>query len=124
MASPPGVSRSQRTPLARSMMFRAPARWTMPGPDSGSRAAGSLTGAGRRTSAPNSRWSSELSSSVASEYRTPTEGTEIPRSICDMRLAEHPIRRASSRTDNCRSSRARRSRGPSPVSGSKPADMV
>src|SRR5580658_7525699 len=151
MASAPGVSRSQRTPLARSMMLRPPLRCTMPGPGavggagprsacapgpaasglaasglaaSGLAASGLAAAApGRRTPAPNSRWSSELPSSLASEYSTPTDGTETPRSICEIRLAEHPIRRASSRTDSCRSSRARRSRGPSPVPGLKSPGM-
>src|SRR5580658_7209589 len=147
MASAPGVSRSQRTPLARSMIFRPSARCTMAGacrrgPPEAAPSATSAGGvstedkaAGDATepdpaapdrdacSAPNSRWSSELPSSLASEYSTPTDGTETPRSICEIRLAEHPIRRASSRTDSCRSSRARRSRGPSPVPGLKSPGM-
>jgi hypothetical protein len=60
---------------------------------------------------------------VASEYSTPTDGTETPRSICEIRLAEHPTRRASSRTDSLRVVRASRSRGPNPLPGSKAAMM-
>jgi hypothetical protein len=60
---------------------------------------------------------------VASEYSTPTDGTDTPRSICEIRLAEHPTRRASSRTDSWREARTSRSRGPSPVPGSKSAMM-
>ena len=63
-------------------------------------------------------------SSLASAYSMPTEGTETPRSIWEMRLGEQLIRRASSRADRPRSSRTRRSRGPSSVPGSKTAPVM
>src|SRR5215813_3970361 len=51
----------------------------------------------------------------------PTDGADSPRSICEIRLGEQLIRRASSRTESPRSSRTRRTRGPSSAPGSKPA---
>src|SRR5262245_55704594 len=70
--------------------------------------------------APN-RKSSEARNSVAIAYKMPTDGADSPRSICEIRLGEQLIRRASSRTDSPRSSRTRRTRGPSSAPGSKPA---
>src|SRR5579875_1135717 len=54
----------------------------------------------------------------------PTDGADRPRSICEIRLAEQPTRRASSRTDRPRSSRTWRSRGPSPAPTSKVGAIV
>ena len=42
----------------------------------------------------------------------PTEGADSPRSICEIKLGEQLILRASSLTESPRSSRTRRSRGP------------
>src|SRR6266566_2454642 len=48
----------------------------------------------------------------------PTDGADSPRSIWEIRLGEHWVRRASSRTDRPRCSRTCRSRGPSSAPGS------
>src|ERR1035437_3197547 len=148
-SSGPGVSRSQRTPLARSIVRRCPAGWTTPGagtpcpPEPQKPAPGPSGGPATRpalgapsapdracpspcavikTASPGSatpnRKSSDVLSSLASAYSMPTDGAEMPRSICEIRLGEQLMRRASSRADRPRFSRTRRSRGPSSTPGS------
>src|SRR5215469_16929948 len=115
------------------MVRLVPARWTIPWP-SGSVAAPltpprtwpspcAVTVRPAAGAVALNRKSSEVRSSVARAYSMPTDGADSPRSIWEMRLGEHWMRRASSRADSPRCSRTCRSRGPSSAPGSNEPAM-
>ena len=132
-----GVRRSHRTPDASSIALPPPGAQPDPTPPPRRPARPTASGAaarlpvrwrsarGRRPPPavrrlPKSSSSSDSPSSLTIAYSVPTDGDALPSSTCEIRLAETPTRRASSRTPifwRRRSSRTRRPTlsGPTPL---------
>ena len=109
------ASSSHRTPESRSIVARSPgmhhrrARSARPSPSNRR---------SREVRSPRITWSSETPSSVTIEYSVPTDGRDCPLSSCEIRLADRPSRRASSRWLIPARTRSSRRRSPIPSSAS------